>query len=67
MKENKDDIYPLRFKTLELEQNKDKDLMAEIQKENHPYTLNTFCVGGRNITLLCKNDKSLFRKVFNNV
>jgi len=42
MKENKNDIYPLCFKTLEVEQNKDKDLMAEIRKENHPYTLNTF-------------------------
>ena len=62
MKENKNDIYPLRFKTLEVEQNKDKDLMAEIRKENHPYTLNTFRGGGRQVTLLCKNDKIVVPK-----
>ena len=66
MKENKNDIYPLCFKTLEIEQNKDKDLMAEIRKENHPYTLNTFR-GVEEQSLYCvKMTKSLFRKVFNN-
>ena len=67
MKENKDDIYPLCFKTLELEQNKDKDLMAEIQKENHPYTLNTFCGVEETSLYYVKMTELLFQKVFNNV
>jgi len=59
---NKDTIYPLRLSTIEKEQNKDKELMKAIRSDTNPYTLNTFRGGGKDLTLLCKDNRIVVPK-----
>ena len=60
--ENKDTVYPLKLKDINKAQQNDTKLMQELRSDNNQYTLNTFCGGGKHLTLLCKNNRICWSK-----
>jgi len=52
-----DTAYPLSYALLDDAQQRDKALLAKLKKNNASYSTKTFCGGGKERTLICRNDK----------
>ena len=51
------DAYPLHYKLIAREQNKDRNLFKLLKSNTSGYTIKSFCGGGKKRDLICHNDK----------
>ena len=62
LKENRDTAYPLKLSQIDKAQKTDAALLRELRRDNCPYALNTFCGGGKELILLCKDERIVVPK-----
>ena len=51
------DAYPLHYKLIAKEQNKDRNLFKLLKSNTSGYTIKSFCGSGKKRDLICHNDK----------
>ena len=51
------DIFPVQFKLIQAEQQKDKKLLTDVKNNKDKYSVKSFHGGGKSRTLICHNDK----------